>query len=330
MKVLHILGQQGMGWSGGIAATLNSLAQSRLASWVEFQLVTSDRLTPVLSSWQPDLLVWHRVSSWQGIPQLWRSRRTRQILFEHHYSAGFEQHQVPSRGRFRTMLRLTYGLMDRVVTISAGQRQWLQTAGLVRPEKLRLIRSSRVLDDFFQVPTNPNPPPDSPFTLVAYGRLTPQKGFDCLIQAVQQLPTGTVQLWIGGQGEQEAHLKHMADNHPQIHFLGRVDDVPQLLRQCDAVVIPSRWEPWGNVCLEARAAARPVLVTAVDGLPEQAEGCGLVVEPDQPIALAAAIATLIHTAPAQRQAWAAQGRCSASQAWEQYVDAWDQLLQEFP
>lgn len=326
MKVLHILGNQGMGWTGGISATLNSLAQSHLAEWVEFQLVTADRATAMVSTWQPDLLVWHRASSWKGLPELLRWKTRPQILIEHHYSAGFEQHQVPSRWRFRSMLRLTYGLMDRVITISEGQRRWMEKQQLVRPEKLRLIRSSRTLDAFLQVPEKVQP--ETPFTLAAYGRFTEQKGFDRLIQAVQQLPSGTVQLLLGGQGPQEPILKQLAGHHPHIHFLGRVDDVPGFLNRCDAVVIPSRWEPWGNVCLEARAAARPVLVTDIDGLSEQAEGCGLRVEPDRETDLAAGIQTLVNAFVEQRQIWGQQGRLTASRAWEDYVNAWDKVLRE--
>ncbi len=327
MKVLHALGQQGMGWTGGIAATLNSLAQSRLGSWVNFELVTTDRAAALISSWQPDLLVWHRASSWKGVPELLQRKAKAQILIEHHYSAGFETHQVPSRWRFQTMLRLTYKLMDRVVAISQAQQHWMQTQRLVQPEALRLIRSSRVLDAFLPVPEKTQP--ETPLTLVAYGRFTQQKGFDLLIQAIQQLPPGLVQVLLGGQGPEESKLRQLAGNAPQIHFLGRVDDVPGLLNRCDAVVIPSRWEPWGNVCLEARAAARPVIVSDVDGLSEQAEGCGLLVKPESVTALAEGIQTLVNAPPSQRQLWGQQGRLTASQAWDDYVGAWERLLREF-
>jgi glycosyltransferase involved in cell wall biosynthesis len=327
MKVLHILGSKGMGWTGGISATLNSLAQSRLANWMELRQTDPEQASTILADWRPDLLIWNRASSWRGIPELITRRGLRQILVEHHYSSGFEQHRVPCKWRFRAMLRLTYGLMDRVVAISAGQQQWLQIQALVDPNKLRLIRSSRTLDPFLQIPEKPNS--EGCFTLGAYGRLTAQKGFDCLIQAVQQLPVGAVQLYIGGQGTEEVALKQLAKAHPYIHFLGRIDDIPQFLSDCDAVVIPSRWEPWGNVCLEARAAARPVLVTDVDGLAEQANACGLKVIPGNVDALAQGIRMLMRATPKQRQGWVKQGRMSASRAWEEYVDAWENLLEEF-
>jgi glycosyltransferase involved in cell wall biosynthesis len=327
MKVLHILNSYGMGWKGGICATINSLAQTRLASWVEFQLVTLDQAKATIKTWQPDVLVFNQASSWRGIPELLTLQAKTRILVEHHYSHGFEQHQVSSSWRFRTMLRLNYGLMDRVVAISQGQQHWMQSQKLVAPEKVRLIRSSRILDPFLQVPAKTTA--EKPLTLAAYGRFTHQKGFDYLIQAVQLLPVGCVQLFLGGQGAEEESLKALANNHPHIHFLGRIDDVPEFLSRCDVVVIPSRWEAWGNVCLEARAAARPVLVRDVDGLTEQVENCGIRFQSDNCQALADGIRQMINASPQQLQFWGQQARLSATHAWDNYVDAWEQVLKEF-
>ncbi len=327
MKVLHILGSHGMGWTGGIHASLASLAQTRLSSWVEFKLVTQEQLKATIKTWQPDLLVLNQASSWRNIPDVFTLKAKARILVEHHYSDGFEQHQVPSSWRFRAMLRLKYRLMDRVVTISKGQQYWMQSNRLVAQEKVRLICSSRDLDQFFQVPEKTKP--EELFTLAAYGRFTHQKGFDCLIEALQLLPVGSVQLLLGGQGQDEQLLKAKALNHSHIHFLGKIDDVAEFLNRCDAVVIPSRWEPWGNVCLEARAAARPVLVSDVDGLSEQAQNCGISFEPDSSEALADGIRQMMNASVTQRQSWGRQGRLSTTHAWDDYVNAWEQVLREF-
>ncbi|NJM76697.1 MAG: glycosyltransferase family 4 protein [Acaryochloridaceae cyanobacterium RU_4_10] len=327
MKVLHILSTKGMGWTGGIQATLTSLAQSRLSSWVDFELTTQKHAKAVCTRWQPDLLVFHRASSWKGIPDLLSLKAKARMLVEHHYSAGFEQYQVPSRWRFHTLLKMTYGMMDRVVAISKGQQDWMNRQRLAAPSKIRLIRSSRVLSSFLKVAEKVEP--ESPFTLGAYGRFTPQKGFDRLIEAVQLLPSGAVQLCLGGQGPHEASLKSLAQDNPNIRFLGRIDDVPDFLSHCDAVAIPSRWEPWGNVCLEARAAARPAIVSDIDGLSEQTQDCGIRVPPDNAQALAAGIEQLMRASPAQRQEWGRQGRIGATRAWDEYIESWEQVLKEF-
>ncbi len=328
MRVLHVLPSGGMGWSGGIRPTLRSLADSELGSRHRFEVTGQDDLRATLTDWPADLLVWHVACSWRTLPRLlaWRARR--QILFEHHYCAGFEHHTVPSRRRFRTMLRLSYGCMERVVAVSRAQQAWMGKARLVSTRRQRLLLSSRPLDAFLKLAHPEPPPPGSPLRLLAYGRLTPQKGFDLLIRAMARLPEAPLRLQLVGDGPQRQELERLAASDGRISLLGARDDIPQLLAASDAVVIPSRWEPWGNVCLEARAAARPVIICPVDGLPEQVQGCGLQAAATTDEALAASLETLLQGDAAQRQRWSAAGRRSAEGAWQDYLDGWAALLAE--
>jgi glycosyltransferase involved in cell wall biosynthesis len=328
MKVLHVLGTRGMGWSGGISATLASLAESGLGRWVSFRQATLEEAVAAARDWRPDLFLWHGACSWRALPTLLRLRRhCRGVGVEHHYSEAFTQHCVPHRRRFLTLLRLSYGLMERVVAVSEGQARWIHTAGLARSERLRVIPSSRRLEEFLAVPAIASDA--APLRLLAYGRFTPQKGFDTLIQAVAALPAGLVELRLGGEGPEAEHLRALAAGRSEICFAGRLDHVPEELQRADAVVVPSRWEPWGNVCLEARAAARPVIVTDVDGLPEQVAGCGLIVPPDDAATLSQAIAKLAGLPQAERAQLGQAGRTSAAGAWTQYLANWEALLREF-
>ncbi|MCP9849447.1 glycosyltransferase family 4 protein [Cyanobium sp. Morenito 9A2] len=319
-----------MGWTGGISATLASLAASELGRWVEFRQSALPEARELCRRWSPDLFVWHGACSWRTLPALARLVRpggTRGVVIEHHYSAGFERAKVPSPWRFRAMLRLHYGLMKRVVAVSEGQAAWIRSAGLTGESSLRVIRSSRQLEPFLDLP-EPQPH-GGPLRLVAYGRLSEQKGFDSLIRAVKELPVGSVSLSIAGEGALGSDLRALAAEDPRIRFLGRIDAVPKLLADCDAVVVPSRWEPWGNVALEARAAARPLVVSDVDGLSEQVRGCGLAVPADDAQALAAALRQLLALPLAERRALGLQGRATARTAWADYIDGWEKLLREF-
>lgn len=336
MRILHVLPSGGMGWSGGIRPTLHQLSRSGLFPGDSFELAGVEELPTVLSACRPDLLAWHVACSWRSLPRLRFRRAVPLLLFEHHYCRGFERHRVPSTARFRAMLRLSYGSASRVVAVSEGQRSWMEQARLVRASRLRLLRSSRPLDPFLALPfTPPQTGPDVPLRLLAYGRFTPQKGFDRLLRAVRSLPGIRLRLELVGDGPLRQELETLARGDRRIRITGPSDDIAARLSDCDAVVIPSRWEPWGNVCLEARAAGRPVLVSGVDGLPEQVPDCGLIVpaadaeEAAAVAALAGALESLCATPADRWRRWSQAGRSSALSSWGDYLEGWRQLLAEF-
>jgi glycogen(starch) synthase len=95
----------------------------------------------------------------------------------------------------------------------------------------------------------------------------------------------------------------------------------------DVALVPSRYEPFGLVALEAMAAGTPVVVTRTGGLPEVVENghTGAVVPPADPAALAAAVDGLLDdpargrllganatTVVAQRYGWAPVAAATAA------------------
>jgi glycosyltransferase involved in cell wall biosynthesis len=327
-KICHLIGGHGMGWTGGIKATLNSLESSYLSEKFEFITATLSTASSVISKQRPEVIVVHAASSWRGLFPLWKLRRKGKLIInEHHYCAGFEAVNVPSVTRFHGMLKLAYGMCDRLITVSQGQQNWILKNQLASADKITVIPSSRIIFSFLNVPAKPRLT-NQPFILGAYGRFSKQKGFDILIDAVKQIPDSRIQLQIGGGGEDEAKFKQLAANCPHIEFVGRIDDVPAFLSQCDAVVIPSRWEPWGNVCLEARAAGKPIIASAVDGLSEQIQDFGLLVPPENSVALAKAIQELVNLPADKLAEIGQQGKASAINSWQTYLSNWERLLEE--
>jgi glycosyltransferase involved in cell wall biosynthesis len=326
--ICHFVGGNGMGWTGGIKATLKSLQMSWLSEKFQFITAPLSAASSVIEKHQPDVIIVHAASSWRSLFTLWKLKKSAKLIInEHHYSAGFETFNVPSVTRFHGMLKLAYGMCDRLVTVSQAQQNWILKNQLVAPEKIAVIPFSRLIYPFFNIPVKLRLP-NQPFVLGAYGRFSFQKGFDVLIQAVQQLPTDQIKLKIGGGGQDEAKLKQLAANYPNIEFVGRIDDVPTFLSQCDAVVIPSRWEPWGNVCLEARAAGKPIIASAVDGLSEQIQDFGLLIPPENPLALAKAIEELVNLPTVELVHKGQQGKASAMNSWHNYLSNWESLLEE--
>lgn len=109
----------------------------------------------------------------------------------------------------------------------------------------------------------------------ACGRCTPVKGFDLLVEAFIQiaLKFPQIDLILAGDGEQLPELKQRAEScqlHTRIHFLGRTasNKIASLIRGAEFVVVPSRYESFGIVALEAMSAGKFVLASDVGGLKE--------------------------------------------------------------
>ncbi len=127
------------------------------------------------------------------------------------------------------------------------------------------------------------------------GRLVYQKGIEYLIYALpkilEQHPSS--KLVIAGAGGMEEHLRKLANDigcGDKVIFLGFIDNLTlhKLYCSCDVTVIPSVYEPFGIVALEAMASGAPVVVSDVGGLGEiiQHEENGVKVFPKNPESIA--------------------------------------------
>ena len=148
---------------------------------------------------------------------------------------------------------------------------------------------------------------------MAAGRLAPQKGFATLIEAAarwQDLSPAPL-LAIAGEGPLRAELATAAAPlGPAVRFLGHRADVPALLAAADVFVLPSVWEGQPLILQEALRAGRPIVATRVGGIPGlTGEDGALLIPPDDPAALAAAVRRLLTSASlARRMAGAALAR----------------------
>jgi len=146
-------------------------------------------------------------------------------------------------------------------------------------------------------------------------RLAKDKSLDVLLEAGSLLRARGLdfRLALVGEGEEEAALRAQAQRlglSENVDFVGAVapgDLAPHYLA-ADVVVLPSRREGLGLVLVEALFCRRPVIATRVGGIPDVvADGeTGLLVPPENPHALAEAIARLLN-APALAARLAAAG-----------------------
>jgi glycosyltransferase involved in cell wall biosynthesis len=143
--------------------------------------------------------------------------------------------------------------------------------------------------------------PGSAFVVGGIGRLDRQKGWDVLCRAmpiVQREAPDTVAIVLGDGPERSALAGEEAC--ASVRFAGYRERAASFVAAFDVLVVPSRYEAFGLVAVEAMLAGVPVIASAVDGLPEVVGDCGILVPPDQPDALAAAIVSLIGDPPKRR------------------------------
>jgi len=105
------------------------------------------------------------------------------------------------------------------------------------------------------------------------GRLVAQKGYRYLVRAFARVvdELGDVELVIAGEGPEMSMLQRLARQSGcarRVHLLGRRTDVVDLLHAFDVFAMPSIYEGFGLVLVEAMAAGVPVVASAVDSLPE--------------------------------------------------------------
>jgi glycosyltransferase involved in cell wall biosynthesis len=117
-------------------------------------------------------------------------------------------------------------------------------------------------------------------SLVAVGRLVPQKGFDLLIEALALCSNPHLRLIILGEGPLRGDLEQLARNKgvaQQVRFAGFQKNPYPFLAQADAFVLSSRFEGCPNVLLEALACGTPVIATPAPGgvkeILERVAGC---------------------------------------------------------
>lgn len=326
LKVFNLLNDKKM---GGILSVVDSLSKSGISEKIQFDFSVISPNSWLRTNANSEVVMVHYASSWATvIPNLITrlvNYKAKLILQEHHYTRSFEN-CVPSSWRFRLMLKLNYMIFDNVVAVSIGQAEWINDSELLPAKKLVTIQQCRELSSFLQVARRK---PHNTITIAAYGRLEPAKGFDDLIEAFNRVDDPRLTLIIAGDGPSKLDLQKIAKGNHRISFVGRISDVPAFLAQADLVVIPSRTEAFGLVCLEAKAAGRAVIVSDIDGLREQvtqgslAQTCGQIISGNS----IEAISEVIQEVPEMPLSeWGDNGRVLVRHAWNNYQISWKEFL----
>jgi len=150
-----------------------------------------------------------------------------------------------------------------------------------------------------------------------------RKGLDTALSALQRCDDRDSELWVAGRDDprpwqERARAQGLA---ARVHFLGLRRDLPIVYAAADALLLPTRYDAFANVCLEAAAAGLPVVTSGANGAAEWLGSAALRVEdPEDVTGFAAALAELRD--PQRRATLGRKGRQRAESAgWAAHVAA---------
>ncbi len=174
-----------------------------------------------------------------------------------------------SLSRLKRLLRGFYQLFDGVFVLNSDHRKWLTGEQMsLEPDQVKM--TAHWADEPFRlienkmaeiVPNDKKAP-----TIVYAGRLSKEKGVLELPEIVGQIRKNhpELRLMIAGTGPEEKTLK---EQMPEADFLGWVDkaDLPGLYSSCDLLLLPSKFDTFSLVVLEAMSCGLPVIAYKAKG-----------------------------------------------------------------
>jgi len=169
----------------------------------------------------------------------------------------------------------TASLVDGIITNTNSIRDIYNDFSWMDNQKTRVIYNGLNINnkiDLCNINRIWNIPKDH-LIFVAAGRLTIQKGFDLLIDAVAQLQgkTRPFTLLISGSGKEWKNLENQINKkglNRIVKLIGFQNNLSKILNAADFIIMPSRHEGMPNVAMESMALGKPVIASNVNGVPE--------------------------------------------------------------
>ncbi|MEZ5682133.1 MAG: glycosyltransferase [Erythrobacter sp.] len=219
-------------------------------------------LRRVVSRLQPDIV--HLHSSIAGLigrlPGVYPGQTKPIIIYTAHGWAMDPARVTRHRSAIAAVEKALARRADAIMNISQHEIDFLLDLGFPA-EKLKLVLTGLGPGDVSGDSSAVRAEEDGPIRLFYAGRLDYQKGFDLLYPELNNLPPGIAVCRVAGASVVGGQAQYSGtENVIMLGWLSR-DDVIDELEQCDALIMPSRWEGLPIAALEAMRAGKPVLAS---------------------------------------------------------------------
>ncbi len=308
--------------------------RSNAVEQIAFMVVSTLKTLALLRSWRPDVIL-----AFFGIPSGlagWAARRLAGVPYLVSLRGGdvpgFRPYDFALYHRLAApLIRMIWREAAHVVANSAGLKALAQTFDPAT--EISVIPNGVDLERYQPASRAWDPP-----HLLLVGRLVHQKGVDLLLEALAGLEERPWALTLVGDGPQRPELQAFVETHrlqERVRFASWLDgdDLVRAYQQANLFVFPSRHEGMPNAVLEAMAAGLPVVASRIAGNEELVvDGeTGLLVPPEAPDALRAALRPLLEDA-ALRRSMGAAGRARVEEhfSWRRAAEAYLHLMFSVP
>ena len=160
---------------------------------------------------------------------------------------------------------------------------------------------------------------------------TPRKNLETVLKAMLLVPQ--LHLAVAGKTE-DSPYPEMAKKlgiADRVHFIGMTSRIPALMRSVDFFVLPSRYESYGLVVMEAMSSGLPVVLSSQVGAAELVgDICTVIEDPDDVPSLAAAMLKLVEDPSQARETGAAARELALKMQWSETAAGYLRIYQQFP
>lgn len=219
----------------------------------------------VIEDVNPDII--HVHSTWAGLfvrlPYLFRKRKAK-IIYQSHGWAFLMDTSNYKKNIYALVEKILSIPTDRIINISNYEQNQAVKYGL---NKNKMVMIYNGVEDKINKSNLKLNWDENKINLLFVGRLDRQKGLDLFLDVYDKMKLENMHLYVIGTSVLDDNLPKSTKH---VTYLGWVDNknIDAYYQACDVVIIPSRWEGFGLVAIEAMRNLKPVIASNVGALPE--------------------------------------------------------------